>query len=74
MKTLHEILSVQFPTSDIDAMIQSMEKAVEERKEVCANQLAQENAKIAAEKERQKAILKNKSKRKWLVAKYLLLL
>ena len=64
MKTLHEILSVQFPTSDIDAIIQSMEKAVEERREFCANQLARENAKIAAEKERQKAILKNKSKRK----------
>jgi len=64
MKTLHEILSVQFPTSDIDAMIRAMEKAAAKRKEVCANQLARENAKIAAEKDRQKAILKNKSKRK----------
>ena len=64
MKTLHEILAIQFPTYDIDAMIQAMDKAVAKRKEVCANQLARENAKIAAEKEHQKAILKNKSKRK----------
>lgn len=64
MKTLHEILSVQFPAADIDAMIQAMDKAVVQRREVCANQLARENAKIAAEKEHQKTILKNKLKRK----------
>jgi hypothetical protein len=68
----HESLKIDFPNDDIDAMILAMDKAVQERKLFCEQLLQKakqlkidtEKAKVAAEIEHKKTILKNKAKRK----------
>jgi len=65
MKSLHEILSAAFPNSDINAMIDAMEKAVQQRKDFCRALLQKaEQLKIDAKKAENENSSKNKLKRK----------